>query len=107
MTKVRFTLKGGECLMTIQYSSELDAWDAFNRYGWVNPEVEQVDILDGDFDFVFATRYNLKIKKHYTVSCRGTTHTYFDLAAALDDKLNLECFFGAQEVTFKTFNGEE
>ena len=107
MLLVRFTLKGGQCLMTRRYSVEAEAWDAFNRYGWINPAVEQVEIIDGDFDFVLATKYNMAIKKHYTVTCKGTTHSYFDLAAALDDKFNLECFFGANEVQFKTVNGEE
>ena len=107
MLAVRFTLKGGNCLMTRRYDSDIAAWDAYNRYGWVNPEVEQVEILDCDFDFVLAVKYNMRIKKHYTVTCKGTTHTYFDLAEALEDQRNLECFFGVREVQFKTVNGEE
>jgi hypothetical protein len=66
-----------------------------------------VELIDDDFDFVLGTKYNMAIKKHYTVTCRGTTHTYFDLAEALDDKLNLECFFGVGEVQFKAVNDGE
>jgi hypothetical protein len=94
--------------MTRCFSDEAYAQYLFDQWGFgTNPEVEQVELIDGDFDFVICTKYNMAIKKHYTVTCRGTTHTYFDLAEALDDKLNLECFFGVGEVQFKAVNDGE
>lgn len=108
MYKIRLTKKGGNVLMTRCFSDESYAQYLFDQWGFgTNPDVEQVELIDGDFDFVIGTKYNMAIKKHYTVTCKGTTHSYFDLAAALDDKFNLECFFGANEVQFKTVNGEE
>lgn len=108
MYKIRLTLKGGNTLMTRCYSDESYAQYLFDQWGFgTNPNVEQVELIDGDFDFVLGTKYNMAIKKHYTVTCKGTTHCYFDLAEALDDKLNLECFFGVGAVQFKTVNGEE
>lgn len=108
MYKIRLTKKGGNVLMTRCFSDEAYAQYLFDQWGFgTNPDVEQVDLIDGDFDFVIGTKYNMAIKKHYTVTCKGTTHVYFDLAEALDDKLNLECFFGVKEVQLKTINGAE
>lgn len=108
MYKIRLTAKGGNTLMTRCFDDEAYAQYLFDQWGFgTNPNVEQVDLIDGDFDFVIGTKYNMAIKKHYTVTCKGTTHTYFDLAEALDDKLNLECFFGAKEVELKIHNGGE
>ena len=108
MYKIRLTKKGGNVLMTRCFSDEAYAQYLFDQWGFgTNPDVEQVELIDGDFDFVLGTKYNMAIKKHYTVTCRGTTHVYFDLAEALEDKLNLECFFGVNEVQFKTHNEGE
>ena len=108
MYAIRLTLKGGNVLMTRRYDNESYAQYLFDQWGFgTNPNVEMVELIDGDFDFVLGTKYNMAIKKHYTVTCRGTTHTYFDLAEALDDKLNLECFFGVGEVQFKAVNDGE
>ena len=108
MYKIRLTKKGGNVLMTRCFSDEAYAQYLFDQWGFgTNPDVEQVELIDGDFDFVIGIKYNMAIKKHYTVTCKGTTHVYFDLAEALDDKLNLECFFGVKEVQFKTHNGAE
>ena len=108
MYKIRLTKKGGNVLMTRCFSDEAYAQYLFDQWGFgTNPDVEQVELIDGNFDFVLGTKYNMAIKKHYTVTCRGTTHVYFDLAEALEDKLNLECFFGVNEVQFKTHNEGE
>ena len=108
MYKIRLTKKGGNVLMTRCFSDEAYAQYLFDQWGFgTNPDVEQVELIDGDFDFVLGTKYNMAIKKHYTVTCKGTTHTYFDLAEALDDKLNLEYFFGVGEVQFKAVNDGE
>jgi hypothetical protein len=107
MYKIKLTLKGGNTLMTCCYSDETYAQYLFDQWGFgTNPKVERIDLIDGDFDFVIGTKYNMAIVKHYTVTCKGVTHTYFDVAEALDDKLNLECFFGVNEVQFKVINGE-
>ena len=108
MYKIRLTKKGGNVLMTRCFSDEAYAQYLFDQWGFgTNPDVEQVEMIYRDFDFVLGTKYNMAIKKHYTVTCKGTTHVYFDLAEALEDKLNLECFFGVKEVQFKTHNEGE
>ena len=106
MLKIRYTLKGGKLLMTRTFDDERYAtylFDQFSRWN-ENPELEQIDLMDADFDFVISTKYNMKVKRHYTVTCKGNTQVFFDYPTAREVWEALENFFGRDTATLKTIN---
>lgn len=78
MYAIKFTLKGGKVLMTQRYDNENYAQYLFDQWGFgTNPNVEMVELIDGDFDFVLGTKYNMAIKKTLYRDLQGNDSCIF------------------------------
>lgn len=105
MYKVKVYYRGNTT-QTFYCNTELSALEIYgdDKY-YSNHLWEKVELLDGDFDFVITHRFNLKVVRHYIVTCKDTSHIYFDYCEAKDTQLNLQVFFGREAVKLTTVNG--